>query len=179
MAGKSLLTAPIHVAYDAHVHFFCNLPVVLNTKQLTIYRAVNAAVHFIWWLIMIWVVVLMMGLATFAILTWVGYNAVEAVLANQKVLAPTYVNWQNGHTSWNISSGEAAAAGGDLVLATMIKNGWPPAATCPSTCLNLNLFAFVEVRSVEWRSTHFRSLPRRTVSQSLYGGVFLIEHLDQ
>ncbi|GLC34923.1 hypothetical protein PLESTB_001178600 [Pleodorina starrii] len=122
---------------------------MLNAKQLAIYRPVNAAVHFVWWLIMIWVVVLMMGCAVFAILTWVGYRAVQQVLANQVAMAPVYGAWTSGYANWTMSQGEISAAGGDLITAMMIKNGWPAAVTCPSTCLNLRLFQFVKADAAQ------------------------------
>ncbi|KXZ53155.1 hypothetical protein GPECTOR_7g1047 [Gonium pectorale] len=118
-----------------------------NPKQLLIYRAVNAGVHFLWWLVMVWVVLLWAGLAVLAILTWVGKRAVRQVLANQAAMAPLYSRWAGDVAGWALPPDALAAAGGDVIVAITRRSGWPAVLTCPSTCANLQLFQFLAVDS--------------------------------
>ncbi|KAG2485948.1 hypothetical protein HYH03_015392 [Edaphochlamys debaryana] len=113
-----------------------------NYSRLQLYLLFNSLAHLGWWMIMVWIVVLISGLGAMSIMVWVGYRATQQAVANQAVMQPTYTLWLD--QGW-ANPASVKRAQGDVIAAAMLDEGWPLATTCPSTCLNLGLYQFVEV----------------------------------
>lgn len=116
-----------------------------NQKLLRIYRIVNASLHFIWWLIMVWIVVLMMGLGVFCHSIWVGNHAAKQVLTNQETMTRYPTTAALGVTADQLSK----AQGDAMLAATSVKTGFPAQAVCPGTCANIAMFAFLSVDAAQ------------------------------